>query len=156
MVEVSESLSIGQVAERTGLSVHALRFYEQEGLFVNAVRRGPGGRRVYRQDDVDWLHVCIILRASGMPLAVLRRYAGLVRAGAATAEERLSLMREHEERVTAEIGRLTESLDLISFKVGVYEDLIDQGDAAVQQCHGPSLPPDQARTPGVRHEAMAE
>jgi hypothetical protein len=43
MVEVPENLSIGQVAERTGLSVHALRFYEQEGLFPNGVRRGPGG-----------------------------------------------------------------------------------------------------------------
>ncbi|WP_425304693.1 MerR family transcriptional regulator [Asanoa ishikariensis] len=63
---------MGQVAERTGLSVHALRFYEHEGLFVNPVRRVPGGRRLYTQDDVDWLTVCIILRASGMPLP---RYA---------------------------------------------------------------------------------
>ncbi|WP_329126928.1 MerR family transcriptional regulator [Streptomyces sp. NBC_01465] len=143
MVEVPESLSIGQVAERSGLSVHALRFYEQEGLFVNAVRRGPGGRRVYGQDDVDWLTVCIILRASGMPLTVLRRYTDLVREGADNAEERLALMREHQERVTVQIGRLTESLDLIRFKVGVYEDLVGQGDAAVQHCHGPSLSPDE-------------
>lgn len=137
MVEVPAHLSIGQVAERTGLSVHALRFYEQEGLFVEAVRRGPGGRRVYRQDDVDWLTVCIILRASGMPLTVLRRYTDLVRQGAGNAEERLALMREHQERVTTQIARLTESLDLIRFKVGVYEDLVEQGDAAVEQCHGP-------------------
>ena len=32
MVEITTSLSIGQVAERTGLSVHALRFYEREGF----------------------------------------------------------------------------------------------------------------------------
>lgn len=43
MVEVAASLSIGQVSERTGLSVHALRFYEQEGLFIDAVRRGLAG-----------------------------------------------------------------------------------------------------------------
>ncbi|WP_328948969.1 MerR family transcriptional regulator [Streptomyces sp. NBC_00184] len=139
MVEDPTSLSIGQVAERTGLSIHALRFYEQEGLFVNAVRRGAGGRRVYDQDDVDWLTVCIILRASGMPLTVLRRYTDLVREGGDNAEERLTLMREHQERVTSQISRLTESLDLIKFKVGVYEDLVDQGDAAAEQCHGSSL-----------------
>lgn len=138
------------------MSVHALRFYEQEGPFVNAVRRGPGGRRIYCQDDVEWLNVCIILRASGMPLTVLRRYADLVREGAGNAEERLALMREHQERVTAQIGSLTESLDLIRFKVGVYEFLVSQGDAAVRQCHGPSLPPGEARTPGLRHEAMVE
>ena len=46
-------LSIGQVAERTGLSVHALRYYEKEGILAHQVHRGPGGRRVYTQQDVD-------------------------------------------------------------------------------------------------------
>ncbi|MEU5782967.1 MerR family transcriptional regulator [Micromonospora lupini] len=133
MAEDTVSLSIGQVAERTGLSVHALRFYEQEGVFVEPVRRGPGGRRVYSQDDVDWLTVCIILRASGMPLPALRRYADLVREGAGNEEERLALLREHRERVTDQIGRLTQCLDLIGFKVGVYEDLLDEAQRAVEQ-----------------------
>nr|WP_296071028.1 MerR family transcriptional regulator [uncultured Actinoplanes sp.] len=131
MDEVDTRLSIGQVAERTGLSVHALRFYEHEGLFVNPVRRGPGGRRVYSDHDVDWLTVCIILRASGMPLPALRRYADLVREGAGNEEERLELMREHQANVTTQIGKLNECLDLINFKVGVYEDILDQDNATV-------------------------
>lgn len=94
MAEVTTSLSIGQVAERTGLSVHALRFYEHEGLFVNPVRRGAGGRRAYSQDDVDWLTVCMILRASGMPVPALRRYADIVREGAGNEDERLVLDRK--------------------------------------------------------------
>jgi DNA-binding transcriptional MerR regulator len=156
MVEITTSLSIGQVAERTGLSVHALRFYEREGLFVNPVRRGPGGRRLYSQDDVDWLTVCIILRASGMPLPALSRYADLVREGAGNEEERLALMREHQAHVTTQIGRLTESLDLIRFKVGVYEDLVDQGGAAAHQCHASSPSADEELTPSLRHEAVVE
>ncbi|WP_329190787.1 MerR family transcriptional regulator [Actinacidiphila glaucinigra] len=156
MVAVTTTLSIGEVSERTGLSVHALRFYEHEGLFINTVRRGPGGRRVYSQDDVAWLNVCIILRASGMPLTALRRYADLVRDGAGNEEERLALMREHQERVTTEIGRLTESLDLIRFKVGVYEDLADQGSAAAHQCHAPSPSADEERTPLPRHKAVVQ
>ncbi|QMU69659.1 MerR family transcriptional regulator [Streptacidiphilus sp. P02-A3a] len=135
MAEIMTSLSIGQVAEQTGLSVHALRFYEREGLFVHPVRRGSGGHRAYSQDDVDWLTVCIILRASGMPLPMLRRYAELVREGSGNEEERLSLMREHYEHVATQIGRLTESLDLIRYKVGVYEDLLDQGGGVAHQCH---------------------
>lgn len=147
MAGVTTSLSIGQVAERTGLSVHALRFYEHEGLFVNPVRRGPGGRRVYSQGDVDWLTVCIILRASGMPLPALRRYADLVRQGAGNEEERLTLLREHQGHVTTQIGRLTECLDLIRFKVGVYEDLLDQDAPADHQCHAPSPSADKEKTP---------
>jgi DNA-binding transcriptional MerR regulator len=154
MAEVTTNLSIGQVAERTGLSVHALRFYEQESLFVNPVRRGPGGRRVYSEDDVDWLTVCIILRASGMPLPTLRRYVDLVRQGAGNEEERLTLMREHEANVTTQIGKLAECLDLIRFKVGVYEDLLDQDNAGEHECHGPipSAPahPTEARTDYAR------
>ncbi|WP_246396282.1 MerR family DNA-binding transcriptional regulator [Actinomadura luteofluorescens] len=36
-----------KVAEQTGLSVHALRFYAREGLMVGPVQRTIGGRRRY-------------------------------------------------------------------------------------------------------------
>lgn len=127
MPETMGSLSIGEVAERTGLSVHALRFYEREGIFANAVRRGPDGRRLYSEDDVDWLTVCVVLRASGMPIPVIRRYTELVRQGAGNEEERLGIMLGHREQVNAQIARLTECLDLINYKVGVYEDLLAEG-----------------------------
>ncbi|MFD0535118.1 MerR family DNA-binding transcriptional regulator [Actinomadura luteofluorescens] len=35
------------MAEQTGLSVHALRFYAREGLMVGPVQRTIGGRRRY-------------------------------------------------------------------------------------------------------------
>ncbi len=138
MHEAAPSLSIGQVAERTGLSVHALRFYEREGILANPVRRGPGGRRVYTEDDVEWLTLCIILRASGMPLPAVREYTDLVRHGAGNEKERLTLLRAHEERVTSQIAQLNQCLDLIKFKVGVYEDILDQ--ATTEQCAAPAAP----------------
>jgi DNA-binding transcriptional MerR regulator len=156
MAEVTTSLSIGQVAELTGLSVHALRFYEHEGVFANPVRRGPGGRRVYSQDDVEWLTVCIILRASGMPIPTIRRYADLVRVGAGNEEERLTLLREHQDDVTVQIGRLTQCLDLIRFKVGVYEDVLDHGAAACHRCRAPSPPESQEQMSMNCHESMAK
>ncbi|MEU0359782.1 MerR family transcriptional regulator [Streptomyces cyaneofuscatus] len=88
MAEITPRLSIGQVAERAGLSVHALRFYENEDLFLTPVRRGVGGRRVYGEDDAAWLTVCIILRASDMPVPVRRPRQGRggQRGGAARAD----------------------------------------------------------------------
>src|SRR5258708_28909058 len=103
MTQTMAGLSIGQVAEQAGLSVHALRFYEREGVLADPVRRGPGGRRVYGEHDIEWLAVCIKLRASGMPLPAIRRYAELVREGAGNEQERLALMRRHRERVLAQI-----------------------------------------------------
>ena len=119
--ETDLRLSIGQVAERTGLSIHALRFYEREGLFVTPVHRGTDGRRAYTEWDLEWLEVCVKLRASGMPLTAIRRYADLVREGEGNLDDRLSLLREHQQRVTAQIAELTECLDLITFKIRLYE-----------------------------------
>lgn len=125
MSEPAASLTIGQVAERTGLSVHALRFWEREGILAKAVRRGPGGQRRYSEDDVEWLTLCIVLRGAGMPLPAIRRYTALVREGDGNEEERLALLREHEARVTAQMRQLAQCMDVIRFKIGVYEDILD-------------------------------
>lgn len=119
-------LTIGQVAERTGLSVHTLRFYEKEGLFAMPVRR-VGGQRVYGEAELEWLYLCTRLRASGMPLPMIREYAELVREGTATVEARLSLLRDHRDRVTARIAELHGCLDLVSRKVAMYEEHLAAG-----------------------------
>ena len=93
---------------------------------------------------MDWLDVCTRLRASGMPLTAIRRYADLVRAGAGNEEERLALLRRHQEHVTARIGELTACLDLISFKVRLYEDRVARG-AADPLWSPPALPENDSR-----------
>jgi DNA-binding transcriptional MerR regulator len=120
-------LTIGQAAERTGLSVHALRFYEREGLLASPVRRGPDGRRAYGEDDLEWLDLCIKLRSSGMPLAAIRRYAELVRQGEGNERDRLVLLRQHQQRVTAQMAALTTCLEMITFKVKIYEESLAAG-----------------------------
>lgn len=122
-------LSIGQVAERTGLSVHALRFYEREGLLADPVRRESNGRRVYTEDDVDWLTMCIRFRSSGMPLDTIRRYTELVRQGAGNEADRLALLKSHQDHVRAQIEELNECLNVITFKVDIYQQHVDAGTA---------------------------
>jgi DNA-binding transcriptional MerR regulator len=126
-VPSSSRLSIGQVAERTGLSVHALRYYEREGLLASPVSRAPGGRRTYSEDDLEWLELCVKLRSSGMPVAAVRRYTELVRAGPGNEAERLVLMREHRDRLTAQIAELAGCLETVSVKVKLYEESITTG-----------------------------
>ena len=109
------------------MSVHALRFYERQGLLASTIARQPNGRRAYSDDDVEWLLTCIMLRATGMPLATIRRYAALVRQGPGNEKGRLEVMREHQERLTAQLDELNRCLDLIRFKIGVYEDRLANG-----------------------------
>ncbi|OLZ56316.1 MerR family transcriptional regulator [Amycolatopsis keratiniphila] len=122
-------LAIGQVTERTGLSVHALRFYEKEGLLAAPVKRDAAGRRVYTEHDVEWLVNCTKFRASGMPLAVIREFAELVRQGPGNEEKRLELLREHQKTVRDRIAELADCLELISRKVEVYEEHVARGTA---------------------------
>jgi DNA-binding transcriptional MerR regulator len=127
--EAEPRLTIGQAAHRTGLSVHALRFYEREGLLAGPVRRTPDGHRAYSEVDLEWLDLCIKFRSSGMPLAAIRRYTELVRQGTGNEAERLTILREHQQRVTAQIDALTACLEMVAFKVGLYEESLATGSA---------------------------
>jgi DNA-binding transcriptional MerR regulator len=126
---MTADLSIGQVSERTGLSVHALRFYEREGILAEPVRREANGRRVYSEDDVDWLEMCIKFRSSGMPLETIRKYTELIRHGPGNEQARLDLLRSHQEHVAAQIEELTECLRVITYKVDIYTDHLNRGTA---------------------------
>ncbi|MEI8410808.1 MULTISPECIES: MerR family transcriptional regulator [unclassified Kribbella] len=126
---MSTGLSIGQVAERTGLSVHALRFYEREGLLADPVRRESNGRRVYTEDDVEWLDMCIKFRSSGMPLDTIRKYTDLVRQGPGNEQDRLALLRSHQDHVNAQIQDLKECLNVITHKVDIYQQHLAAGTA---------------------------
>src|SRR5687768_16900686 len=99
------------------MSVHALRFYEREGILAHPVERESNGRRVYSEGDVDWLILCTRLRASGMPLPAIKQYAEFVRQGGGNEKERLDLLHEHRERVTAQIAELQECLSIVSRKI---------------------------------------
>jgi DNA-binding transcriptional MerR regulator len=127
---VEDQLSIGDVAKQTGLSVHALRYYEREGLMLSQhVARGTSGHRRYSPQEVYWLRICIKLRASGMPLATIRRFAELVREGPGNEEQRLALLREHQRHVESQLAELEDCLRVITRKVGVYELHLADGSA---------------------------
>lgn len=130
MEDSDQGLTVGQVAERTGLSAHTLRFYEREGLMAEPVERRANGHRVYSTTDVQWLGICTKLRASGMPLTEIRRFAELIRRGPGNEHERLALLRRHEQQVITQIAELEDCLSVISSKVAIYERHLSHGTAS--------------------------
>ena len=56
--------------------------------------------------DLQWIRICTKLRATGMPIKGIRRYAELVSAGAGNEEERLALLEAHRADVTARLAEL--------------------------------------------------
>jgi DNA-binding transcriptional MerR regulator len=121
--------TIGEVSERTGIGVHALRYYEREGLLLASVERTSGGRRRYSMFDVEWLFMCNRFRSCGMPLADIRRYAELVTAGPGNEQERLDLLRAHERRVRTELAEMSITLTAIEAKSRLYAEHLEAGTA---------------------------
>ena len=122
-------LSIAEAARRTGVSVHTLRYYERAGLVITPVDRTHGGRRRYKTEDLKWISICTKLRATGMPIKGIRRYAQLVSAGPGNEQERLALLQAHRADVTAKLDELLENLKLIDHKIDVYQGRLAAGDA---------------------------
>ncbi len=114
--------TITEVAGRTGLSAHTLRYYERDGLMLDPVSRAPSGHRRYTDDDLSWIELVGRLRATGMPIRDVRRYARLVRAGSGNEHERLELLRAHRRAVLAQLAEITAHLEAVDGKISVYEE----------------------------------
>jgi DNA-binding transcriptional MerR regulator len=110
--------STGEAAAKCGLSQHTLRWYERIGL-LGAIRRGGDGRRRFSDGDLEWLLLLTKLRATGMPVRDMQRYAELVRSGAGQ-EERLELLKRHREEVRRALASQRECLKLLDTKIDYY------------------------------------
>ena len=113
------SLTVGEAAERVGLTTYTLRWYEQEGL-VAPVGRDSAGRRRYTEGDVNWLLLLTRLRRTGMPVRDMRRYAELARQGDRTMGARRALFEAHRARVLARMAELEEDLRVLDYKIDAY------------------------------------
>jgi len=117
------SLSIAEAAEASGLSAYTLRYYEQIGLIAPIDRRS--GARRYNDADMRWLDFLVRLRATGMSMRDMQRYAQLLRKGnaAASLAERQALLEAHAERLEDEIRAQRETLQYIRKKIRLYEEM---------------------------------
>ena len=120
------SLRIGELAARTGRSVHAIRWYESQGL-VPGVARDAGGRRVYDERHVAWLDLMARLRATGMPIAEMREYTVLVMQGSRSLRQRRELLEAHRRRVEASMAEMKRSLELVDAKIDFYDAWMHSG-----------------------------
>lgn len=110
-------MTIAQLAAQTGLSAHTLRYYERLGLVPLVGRDRSSGHRRYTPEHAHWIAFLRQLRATGMPLSEIRKYARLVARGPATWPERQSILAEHHARVTKSIEALEAHRQLLDAKL---------------------------------------
>lgn len=74
---MGEHMQIGEVAERTGLSLRTIRYYEEVGLVVPSART-QGGFRLYTERDVDRLFLAKRMKPLGFHLDEMRELLALL------------------------------------------------------------------------------
>jgi MerR family redox-sensitive transcriptional activator SoxR len=68
--QIRRPLTVGEVAERSGVAVSALRFYEAEGLIQST--RNAGNQRRFARETLRRVAVIKVAQRLGIPLASIR------------------------------------------------------------------------------------
>jgi DNA-binding transcriptional MerR regulator len=124
-----ETLSIGDAAQRLALSAHTLRYYERAGL-LDMVARNAAGRRVYTDADLHWISLLMCLRSSGMPIADMKKFSDLVRAGMSSVPGRIALLEQHRAKVVSDMAMMQSALAVIDAKLERYRGISNENQKA--------------------------
>jgi MerR family transcriptional regulator, thiopeptide resistance regulator len=105
---------IGELAKRTGLSIRALRHYDEIGLLVPS-ERSFSGYRLYSDSDLQRLYRIVALRQLGMSLEEIARVLdgaeSDLRETVRRQLEALERQRELQDRLRARLQSILEALD---------------------------------------------
>ncbi|MGX6999398.1 MerR family transcriptional regulator [Caballeronia sp. KNU42] len=112
-------MKIGDIAGKTGLTAHTIRYYERIGLLPFAPRDGTG-QRVYDASVLTWIEFLGRLKTTGMSIQEMLRYAGLRAQGAATEQARCDLLTEHRDQVRLKVAELQACLLVLDNKIAGY------------------------------------
>jgi DNA-binding transcriptional MerR regulator len=116
-------MKIAEVSERYGISPDTLRYYERIGL-ISPVNRNEGGIRDYREIDLRRVEFIKCMRSAGLPIEVLIEYIALVEQGDQTLQPRKEILIEQREQLVARMKEMQKTLDLLDYKIKVYENAI--------------------------------
>ena len=114
-------MKIGKLSELTGLSIDTLRYYEKIGLIDPPFRRG--GQRLYDPDAVRWIDFLKALKATGMSLEDMKRYALMRRRGNETAANRRVILEAQHAVVLERIAELNACAALLEYKIANYHEI---------------------------------
>ncbi|HUP31521.1 MAG TPA: MerR family transcriptional regulator [Gaiellaceae bacterium] len=113
----NELCQIGDAAERTGLSLRTVRYYEEVGL-VSPSRRSDGGFRLYCEDDVQRLLLVKRMKPLGLALDEMRELLDLLARSARSDElpteelhETVAALDAYAHRSDAQITTLEQELN---------------------------------------------
>ncbi|MEU3341462.1 MerR family transcriptional regulator [Streptomyces sp. NPDC002144] len=109
-------IRIGEVARGAGVSVRAVRYYEQQGLLV--AERSPSGQRLYRQDVISRIRFFQQMYAAGLTSRRITELLPCWDTGHTDAEQR-AMLRAERDRIQAKVDELQAALDRLDEVIAI-------------------------------------
>lgn len=125
-------MTVKDVAEKTGLSPHTIRYYAKEGL-LPTVKRNSHGVRIFSEDDLEAIYIIECMKNCGMTLKEIKQFTDWTLEGDSTIDRRLKLFRDKLADMQEKIRRMNESLDALRYKVWFYEVAQEAGTVDVHE-----------------------
>ncbi|MBJ9974141.1 redox-sensitive transcriptional activator SoxR [Pseudomonas sp. S75] len=114
--EPEPTLTIGEVANRCGVAVSALRFYEDKGLIKST--RTSGNQRRYPRSTLRLVAVIRVAQRAGLPLDVIKAHLDKLLAGPVTGKQWRALSAEWREMLDDRITSLMHLRDQLDSCIG--------------------------------------
>jgi MerR family transcriptional regulator, copper efflux regulator len=113
---------ISELAKKTGLTVHTIRFYEEEGLLDRRhVRRGTNNYRSYSPEAIERLKLIKQAQATGFTITELKELAEAYDAGSLTKEQQVVSLRRKVEAIERQLAELEQLQTTLLSKLAVLE-----------------------------------
>ena len=108
-------MTVGEVAQKMGVTVRALQYYDREGLFCPSAV-SEGGRRLYTDKDIIKLHQILSLKSLGFSIDEIKNRLTSID----TPDEVAAALTEQSKAIQSQIDMLTQSLhDIETLKTEV-------------------------------------
>ncbi|WP_348624505.1 MerR family transcriptional regulator [Paenibacillus peoriae] len=126
-------MNIKEVAQRTGLSAHTIRFYERSGLFPK-IKRSKNGIREFTDSDVNFLIFMATLKKTGMSLEDISEFTkdGCILERLESGEmpkepvsNRLSILMDHRNKLIEQQHDIELFITAVTQKISFYERYIE-------------------------------
>ena len=114
-------MKIGEVAQRSGLSVKTIRFYCDEGL-IHPIRRSEGGYRLFGDAVLAELALIRTLKAMDMPLQDVTRILDSRRSGVCTCATLQATIRSKAGEIEQKISALNHLHQELNTLLSSWED----------------------------------
>lgn len=111
-------LTPAAAADRAGVSIDTLRYYEREGL-IGPIRRSAGGRREYTEDDLFWIGLVTCFREAGLGIADLRGFVAILRAEH-PPQDRVAFLRGRRAALEQRVTALSRAMEVLDEKIAYY------------------------------------